>query len=123
MDLLKHMKEDNYNEILSILKKIKSLIQTKETYQDFMIKNNLIEIICSLLEGIKLNGQNVQEIIQCLEILSWITINITAGTKDETNLCRDNGLIHIYAKILRESKTFMTLELFENVSLFFMNYE
>ena len=111
------MKNDNYIEILPLsLEKIQTLITRNEKNLDFLIKNNMIKILCAILTIIDAKGYKGKESTQCLEILSWITINITAGSQKDTRLLIENEIIKYFVSILMRNQN-ITVELLENVKI------
>lgn len=117
--LEKQIEDDNYNEILSLFQKVKIIIQANERNQDTLIQNGLIDVCCSFLSTCISSPIKESESITCLEIVSWITINITAGYhNNETKICTNNGMVEYYVEIILKNQC-ITSEMIENVLFFF----
>ena len=111
------IKEKNYKEILFLLHKIRILFRAKEINEDILYNQGILDLCCLFLESCCSDQINTQT-IKCLEIITWITINLSARNNQETRVMTRKGVVRNYLKIFLSNPELMTPELIENVIYF-----
>lgn len=111
------IKENNSKEALSLLHKIKILFRAKEINEDILYNQGILDVCCLFLESCCFDQINTQT-TQCLEIITWITINLSARNNQETREMTRKGVVRNYLKIFLMDPELITPELIENVKYF-----
>ena len=112
------IKENDLAGTLSLLHKIRILFRAKEINEEILYNQDILDVCCLFLESCSSDQINTQT-IKCLEIITWITINLSARNNQETREMTRKGVVRNYLKIFLGSRDFMTPELIENVNYFF----
>ena len=111
------IKEKDLAGTLSLLHKIRILFRAKEINEEILYNQGILDVCCLFLESCSSDQINTQT-IKCLEIITWITINLSARNNQETREMTRKGVVRNYLKIFLGSRDFMTPELIENVNYF-----
>lgn len=117
------IKEKDSKETLSLLHKIRILFRAQEINEDILYKQGILDVCCLFLESC-CSDEIKTPTIKCLEIITWITINLSAKNNHETREMTRKGVVKNYLKILKISLSnpgLMTSELIENVNFFICN--